>query len=108
MARAERATRETNLRSSIYQGEDGYWHGRVTMGVRDDGTPDRRHVMSREKAKVTAKVRPLERQREDGVVIRPGRGWTAERWLTHRLENVLSHRCVTSPTSVTAPPCTGI
>jgi integrase len=44
MAR-QRSTRAANLRSSIYQGEDGYWHGRVTMGVRDDGTPDRRHVM---------------------------------------------------------------
>jgi len=87
MAR-QKATRESNLRSSIYQGEDGYWHGRVTMGVRDNGTPDRRHVMSKDKATVTAKVRRLERQRDDGVVIRPGRAWTVEKWLTHWLENV--------------------
>jgi integrase len=87
MAR-QKATREANLRSSIYQGEDGYWHGRVTMGVRDNGTPDRRHVMSRDKAKVTAKVRRLERQRDDGVGIRPGRAWTVERWLAHWLENI--------------------
>jgi integrase len=80
--------REANLRSSIYRGQDGYWHGRVTVGVRDDGTPDRRHVMSREKAKLTTKVRKLERQRDDGVVIRPGRAWTVERWLTHWLENI--------------------
>jgi hypothetical protein len=87
MAR-QKSTRESNLRSSIYQGEDGYWHGRVTMGVRDNGTPDRRHVMSKDRATVTAKVRRLERQREDGVVIRPGRAWTVERWLIHWLENV--------------------
>jgi integrase len=87
MAR-QKATRESNLRSSIYQGEDGYWHGRVTMGVRDNGAPDRRHVMSKDKATVTAKVRRLERQRDDGVVIRPGRAWTVEKWLTHWLENV--------------------
>ena len=83
-----KTSREANLRSTIYQGEDGYWHGRVTMGVRDDGTPDRRHVMSREKAKATAKVRRLERQRDDGAVIRPGRAWTVEKWLTHWLEHV--------------------
>ncbi len=81
-------SREANLRSSIYRGEDGYWHGRVTVGVRDDGTPDRRHVMSKERANVTTKVRKLERQRDDGVVIRPGRAWTVERWLTHWLENI--------------------
>jgi integrase len=60
-------SRQANLRSTIYQGEDGYWHGRVTMGVRDYGTPDRRHVMSRDKAKVTAKVRRLDRQAWPGL-----------------------------------------
>ena len=87
MARTK-PSRESNLRSSIYRGEDGYWHGRVTVGVRDDGTADRRHVMAKDKAKVTAKVRQLERQRDDGIVIRPGRAWTVERWLTHWLENI--------------------
>ena len=87
MAR-NKTSREANLRSSIYRGEDGYWHGRVTVGVRDDGSPDRRHVMSKDKAKVTAKVRQLERQRDDGIIIRPGRAWTVERWLTHWLENI--------------------
>jgi integrase len=83
-----KSSRQANLRSSIYRGDDGYWHGRVTMGVRDDGTPDRRHVMSRDKAKVTARVQRLERQRDDGVVVRPGRAWTVEKWLTHWLENI--------------------
>ena len=87
MARTK-TSRQSNLRSSIYRGEDGYWHGRVTVGVRDDGSPDRRHVMSKDKATVTAKVRQLERQRDDGSIIRPGRAWTVERWLTHWLENI--------------------
>ena len=65
--------RQANMRSTIYRGGDGYWHGRVTMGVRDDGRPDRRHVKSKDKAKVTAGVRQLERQRENGTVIKPGR-----------------------------------
>jgi len=87
MPRAK-ASRAANLRSSIYQGTDGRWHGRVTMGVRDDGTPDRRHVMGKDKSTVTAKVRKLERQRESGTVVKPGQVWTVEQWLTHWLENI--------------------
>ncbi len=83
-----KSTRDANLRSSIYQGNDGRWHGRVTMGVRDDGTPDRRHVMSKDKATVARKVRQLERQRDDGTALKPGRPWTVEQWLTHWLENI--------------------
>ncbi len=83
-----KSSRDANLWSSIYQGEDGYWHGRVTMGVRDDGSPDRRHVMARDKATVTRKVRRLERQRDDGTVLKPGKAWTVEQWLTHWLENI--------------------
>lgn len=83
------AGRAANLRSSIYQGSDGRWHGRVTMGVRDDGTPDRRHVASKDRAKVAAKVRQLERQRDSGNIVKPGRPWTVEQWLTHWLENIV-------------------
>jgi integrase len=53
-------TRKPNGRSSIYLGSDGYWHGRVTVGVRDDGKPDRRHVTAKSEALVTRKVRELE------------------------------------------------
>jgi integrase len=56
------------------------------MGVRDDGGPDRRHVRGKDKAAVTAKVQKLERQRDEGIVAKPGRAWTAEKWLTHWLE----------------------
>lgn len=82
------AGRAANFRSSIYQGSDGRWHGRVTMGVRDDGTPDRRHVASKDRAKVAARVRQLERQRDSGNIVKPGRPWTVEQWLTHWLENI--------------------
>ena len=82
------AGRAANFRSSIYQGRDGRWHGRVTMGVRDDGTPDRLHVASKDRAKVASKVRQLERQRDSGNIARPGRPWTVEQWLTHWLENI--------------------
>ena len=85
---ADRKSRAANGRSSIYLGSDGYWHGRVTMGVHDDGRPDRRHVSSRNRAKVAAKVRGLERQRSEGVVTKPGRAWTVGKWLEHWLENV--------------------
>jgi len=64
--------RTPNGASSIYLGKDGYWHGRVTVGVKDDGRPDRRHVMGA-KADVTRKVRALERQRDSGTVRKAGR-----------------------------------
>ena len=49
--------RAANRQSSIYLGKDGYWHGRVTVGRKDDGSLDRRHVMSKSKATVITKVR---------------------------------------------------
>ena len=45
MARGRRGPGPPNNRSSIYLGQDGYWHGRVTMGLKDNGKPDRRHIM---------------------------------------------------------------
>lgn len=80
-------TRAPNMTSSVYGGADGYWHGRVTMGVRDDGKPDRRHVMGSE-SDVRRKVRELERARDDGNVRKPGKPWTVERWLTHWIDNI--------------------
>jgi integrase len=81
-------SRAPNGASSIYQGKDGAWHGRVTMGVRDDGRPDRRHVQAKTRAEVTRKVRELEKERDAGTVRRAGRKWTVEQWLTHWVENI--------------------
>ncbi len=81
-------TRQPNGASSIYQGNDGRWHGRVTVGVKDDGTPDRRHVSRKTRAEVTKLVRELEKQRDAGTVRKPGRAWTVKAWLTHWIENI--------------------
>lgn len=81
-------TRAPNMTASIYEGADGRWHGRVSMGVRDDGRPDRRHVSAKTEAEVTRKVRDLEKDRDAGRTKRPGRAWTVEKWLDHWLENI--------------------
>lgn len=81
-------TRQPNGRSSIYFGKDGKWHGRVTVGVRDDGSPDRRHVERKTRSEVTAAVRKLEKEREAKTVRKPGKAMTVKAWLTHWIENV--------------------
>ncbi|MFF8400916.1 tyrosine-type recombinase/integrase [Streptomyces sp. NPDC015684] len=91
MAENKKRTRQPNGRSSIYLGKDGKWHGRVTVGIRDDGTPDRRHVERKTRAEVTAAVRELEKQRDAKTVKKPGKAWTVKSWLTHWLENVAPH-----------------
>ncbi|MFF4415919.1 tyrosine-type recombinase/integrase [Streptosporangium sp. NPDC001559] len=80
--------RKPNGASSIYQGKDGYWHGRVTVGVKDNGKPDRRHVQAKTEAEVTRKVRALERARDDGNVRTAGQRWTVAKWLTHWIETI--------------------
>uniref|UniRef100_A0AAU1I017 Site-specific integrase n=1 Tax=Streptomyces sp. NBC_00180 TaxID=2903632 RepID=A0AAU1I017_9ACTN len=84
----KRRTRQPNGRSSIYQGADGKWHGRVTVGIRDDGKPDRRHVERKTRAEVTAAVRELERERDAKTIRKAGRAWTVKTWLTHWIENI--------------------
>src|SRR2546423_1224477 len=88
----KKTTRSPNGRSSIYLGKDGYWHGRVTMGLKDDGTPDRRHVKRKGEGAhdaVVDAVQRLERQREEGKAPAPGsKSQTAEEWFTHWVENI--------------------
>lgn len=64
------------MRSTIYQDNDGRWHGRVTVGVRDDGRPDRRHVRGKTRSEVAKKVRALEKDRDQGAVRRVSERWT--------------------------------
>ncbi|WP_314411995.1 tyrosine-type recombinase/integrase [Streptomyces kroppenstedtii] len=90
MAEDKKRTRQPNGRSSIYQGTDGKWHGRVTVGIRDDGKPDRRHVERKTRAEVTSAVRELEKQRDAKTMKKPGKAWTVKTWLTHWIENVAS------------------
>src|ERR1700735_5358962 len=80
--------RNSNGRSSIYAGSDGWWHGRVTIGTKDNGKSDRRHVMAKTKTEVTAKVRKLEKLREEGRVPKAGQHWHVAEWLTHWVETI--------------------
>lgn len=90
MARNRRApgTRAPNGASSIYLGRDGKWHGRVTVGVKDNGSTDRRHVERKTEADVIRAVRSLERQRDAGSIRKAGRAPTVADWLSHWLEHI--------------------
>src|SRR5699024_6422338 len=80
--------RNSNRTWTVYYGKDEHWHGRVTVGTRDDGSPDRRHVMSRSKAKVMEGVKSLMGARDAGKVPKVGEKWTVEAWLVHWLETI--------------------
>ncbi|MGP4115209.1 tyrosine-type recombinase/integrase [Streptomyces sp. 4N509B] len=84
----KKRTRQPNGASSIYLGKDGKWHGRVTVGVRDDGKPDRRHVERKTRAEVTKAVRELEKLRDAGRLRKAGKRWTVQAWLEHWVENI--------------------
>ena len=90
--------RNPNGRSSIYLGKDGKWHGRVTMGVRDDGKPDRRHVEAATRAEVTKRVRKLEPDRDSGRVRKAGQRWTVAAWLQHWIENIAAPPAISEST----------
>ncbi|WUH92449.1 site-specific integrase [Streptomyces sp. NBC_00433] len=81
-------TRQPNGASSIYQAKDGRWHGYVTVGIKDNGKPDRRHVTRKTRPEVTKAVRELEKLRDSGTVRKAGQRWTVETWLTHWVENI--------------------
>ncbi|MFJ8742388.1 tyrosine-type recombinase/integrase [Embleya sp. NPDC127516] len=81
-------TRQPNGASSIFQGNDGRWHGYVTVGVKDNGRPDRRHVSAKTRTETTKKVRALERARDAGTVRKAGQAWTLTAWLRHWIDNI--------------------
>jgi integrase len=62
------------------------------MGLKDDGRPDRRHVMRKGDGAydaVVEAVQKLERQREEGVARAPGsKSQTVADWLTYWLEEI--------------------
>jgi len=84
--------RKPNKRSSIYLGKDGWWHGWVTMGIKDDGSTDRRHRKARTEAEVTRKVRALERKRDSGQVPGAGRPVTVAQWMETWLTTIAPRR----------------
>ena len=65
-------TRAPNGASTVYYSEyDHLWHGRVTVGIRDDGRPDRRHIKRKSESAVQSEVRKIERARDNGKVRKP-------------------------------------
>lgn len=82
--------RKSNLESTIYFGDDGWWHGRVTMGVLPDGSPDRRHRMARTEPAVRRKVRELEKLRDEGRATKAGRKPTVGQWMETYLTDIAS------------------
>ncbi|WP_371593188.1 tyrosine-type recombinase/integrase [Streptomyces virginiae] len=82
--------RKPNMESSIYLGSDGWWHGRVTMGVKSDGGPDRRHRRAKTETEVARKVRELEKQRDEGRATKAGRKPTVAQWMDTYLTTIAS------------------
>jgi len=88
--------RKPNRRSSIYLSKtDGKWHGWVTMGVKSDGSPDRRHTKGKTEAEVTRRVRAFEQQRDSGRVPKVGRAPTVEQWMTTYLDTICARLVAT-------------
>jgi len=92
MKGAKPVTRNANGESSIYRDVRGRWHGQVSMGLKDNGIPDRRHVSGSKRADVVAKVRALEAKRDAGLAESAGKAPTVQAWLDHWLDNIAASR----------------
>jgi transposase len=57
----QRVPWDPNYRSTIYQDRHGRWVGRITMGVRDNGRADRRHVRGADRITLSNEGRSEER-----------------------------------------------
>jgi len=91
MARTKRSegTRAPNGAASVYFSEyDQKWHGRITVGTRDDGSPDRRHVKRATEGEAISEIQRIGREHHNGKLRKAGRPWTVEKWLIHWLENI--------------------
>ena len=75
--------------SSLYAGSDGRWHARVTMGLRPDGTIERRHVSRATRPELRAAVRELERGRDNGEHRWTEHDPTLGVWLEHWLTDIV-------------------
>src|SRR5215204_440441 len=87
---------QPNGRSTIYKGADGLWHGRVSMGLTDQGRKNRRHVSSKSKTVVTEKVAEWERARDDGLAQEIQENWTVEACSMAVTKSIVSHNCTRS------------
>jgi integrase len=78
--------------SSIVKGADGRFHGYVSMGLKENGKRDRRHVAAIKRGDVVRRVRELEEQRDAGIRLAGGRTITVEQWLDHWLTAIAVRR----------------
>ncbi len=85
-------TKRANGESSIVKGDDGRWHGWVSMGLKEGGKRDRRHVASVKRADVVRMVRDLERKRDAGTAGAAGHAPTVGAWLEHWLDTVAARK----------------
>jgi integrase len=90
----EQRTRRGNRESWIGEtpNDRGYYEAKVWMGLKADGKPDRRHIQRKTLASVRKRVRELERQRDSGLVSRPGKVPTVRQMLERHLDVVLPSR----------------
>lgn len=90
----EKRTRRPNLESTISTtpNKDGLYEAKVWMGTKANGRPDRRHVQRKSLAAVRARVKQLEKQRDDGLIVNPGRPPTIREMLTRHIDVVLPSR----------------
>lgn len=86
------SNRAASGESSIYKDEAGRWHGYVSIGLKENGRRDRRHVSGTRRADVVAKVRALEAKRDAGTAEAAGRAPTVSDWLDHWLEHIAPRR----------------
>ena len=84
--------RTSSGESSLYKDETGRWHGYVSMGLKENGQRDRRHVSGARRADVVSKVRALETKRDAGTAEAAGRPPTVGDWLDHWLEHISPRR----------------
>jgi len=85
-------TKRASGESSIYKDENGRWHGYVSMGRKEHGARDRRHVSGAKRAAVVAKVRELERKRDAGTAGAAGKAPTVGQWLEHWLDVIAARK----------------
>ena len=81
-------TRKRNGESTCYLGSDGRWHGRVSVGLKPDGSPDRRHVSAADRDTVLEKIKKLEATRAAGQIVAPSRVPTLAEWLRTWLDTI--------------------
>lgn len=84
--------RASNGESTIHEGAAGRWHGYVSMGTKEGGVPDRRHVTGKTRAIVAKKVRDLQTKRDAGLAPEAGKPPTVDEWMDHWLAYIAARR----------------